>query len=43
MVLELVSVSRVDIDVIVQVNGHDGSFKAIIVDDSIGSVTEPFP
>jgi hypothetical protein len=43
VVLELVSVSRVGKDVKVQVNGHDGSLKAIIVDEYIGSVTEPFP
>ena len=43
MALKLVSISWLGKDVIVQVNGHDGSFKAIIVDDSIESVTEPFP
>ena len=43
MVLELVNVSWVGKDVILQVNGHVESVKAMIVDEAIESVIDPLP
>ena len=43
MVLNYVSLSWLGKDVIVQVNGHVESVKAMIVDEVIESVTDPLP